>query len=50
MEITLDCTHRASLTYPSTIAAGSNHAGQLGVGGTADVQEPQVLQVRHSHK
>lgn len=35
------------LTVPDQIpwVAGSNQAGQLGVGGTADVQQPQVLQV-----
>lgn len=47
ISLTLNCS---SLSYSlhdqfNLHGAGSNHAGQLGVGGTADVQEPQVLQV-----
>ncbi len=34
-----------TVPYQKPWVAGSNHAGQLGVGGTADVQQPQVLQV-----
>ena len=47
ISLTLDCSSLShSLHDQSNLhGAGSNHAGQLGVGGTADVQEPQVLQV-----
>lgn len=36
----------ASITRGCVTCTGRNHNGQLGVGGTADVQEPQVMQVR----
>ena len=48
MELYLAVSNSCNLLtvpYQKPWIAGSNHAGQLGVGGTADVQQPQVLQV-----